>query len=213
MPKKEILIKHSTILAAIILIFWGFYRLLFKLPEEIEELLIKPLIWLLPVFYFLKKEKLGISSLGITTKNLFPAIYLSLALGVTFAIEGVIVNFIKYKGVDFSANIGNFWVALGLSAATAVSEELAFRGYLFNRVWQAFGSEWRANLLTSLVWAAVHVPISIFWWELDFAGTLGYLIITLTFGIGSAFVFARTKNVFSSIFLHVLWEWPIVLFR
>lgn len=213
MPKKEILIKHSTILAATILIFWGFYRLLFKLPEEIEELLIKPLIWLLPVFYFLKKEKLGISSLGITTKNLFPAIYLSLALGVTFAIEGVIVNFIKYKGVDFSANIGNFWVALGLSAATAVSEELAFRGYLFNRVWQAFGSEWRANLLTSLVWAAVHVPISIFWWELDFAGTLGYLIITLTFGIGSAFVFARTKNVFSSIFLHVLWEWPIVLFR
>lgn len=213
MPNKEILVKHSTILAAIILIFWGFYRLLFKLPEEVEELLIKPLIWLLPVFYFVRKEKLGLTSLGITTKNLFPAIYLSLALGVTFAIEGAIINFIKYKGVDFSANIGNFWVALGLSSVTAISEEVAFRGYFFSRVWRVVANEWKANLITSLVWAAIHIPIGIFWWELDFAGTVGYLIIILTFGMGSAFVFARTKNVFSSVLLHVLWEMPIVLFR
>jgi membrane protease YdiL (CAAX protease family) len=42
---------------------------------------------------------------------------------------------------------------------------------------------------------------------------LVYLLLTTLFGVGSAFIYARTKNVFSSIFLHVLWEWPIILFR
>lgn len=215
MPKKETAVKHITLFSAYLLVVWGFYRFLFKLPEEVEELLIKPLIWLLPVLYLIKKEKVGLSSVGITSKNLFPSIYLSLALGVFFAIEGVIVNFIKYEGVEFAANLGRnaFGAALGLSLATAISEEIAFRGYLFNRVWGVLGKEWSANLVTSFVWALIHVPIAIFWWELNLAGTIGLLILTTIFGIGSAFVFARTKNVFSSILLHILWEWPIILFR
>ena len=45
------LIKHATILVTYLLVVWGFYRFLFKMPEEVEELLIKPIIWLLPVFF------------------------------------------------------------------------------------------------------------------------------------------------------------------
>lgn len=44
MPKKEVAIKHATVLAAYLLIVWGFYRLFFELPEEIEELIIKPIV-------------------------------------------------------------------------------------------------------------------------------------------------------------------------
>ncbi|OGM21730.1 hypothetical protein A2863_04610 [Candidatus Woesebacteria bacterium RIFCSPHIGHO2_01_FULL_38_9b] len=215
MPKKEIALKNSTILATYLIIVWGFYRILFKLPEEVEELVIKPFIWLIPVFWLIHKEKVGLGSLGITFRNLFQSIYLSLSLGILFALEGLVINYVKYGGIEFSANIGMtpFWSALGLSFATAVSEEVAFRGYFFNRIWYVLGSEWRANIITSIVWALVHVPVAIFWWELNLAGTLGYLLLTTIFGIGSAFVFARTKNVASSILLHVLWEWPIILFR
>lgn len=215
MPKKELVLKNATILAAYLLIVWGFYRFLFKLPEEIEELFIKPVVWLLPVFYFLKKEGADLSSLGITGKNLFKSIYLALALGAFFVIEALIINYLKYGGLNFGANIGQkaIFESLGLSFATAFSEEISFRGYLFNRVWYALGDEWKANIVTSLVWATVHVPITIFVWKLTVSGAFVYLLLTALFGVGSAFVFARTKNVFSSIFLHVLWEWPIVLFR
>ena len=189
--------------------------MLFKLPSEVEEILIKPLLWLSPVIFFLRKEKLGLASLGITSKKLFPSIYLSLALGSIFAIEGVAVNFMKYKSTDFSANLGSnlFLMTFLLSFATAISEEITFRGYLFNRVWQILGNEWWANLTTSLVWALVHIPIAIFWWELDPFATVSYLFLITLFGIGSAFIFARTKNVVSSILLHVLWAWPVILFR
>ena len=215
MPEKEKSIRYIGIYIGYLLVVWGFYRFLFKLPEDVEELTIKPLIWLLPVLFLLKKEKKGIRSLGVTTNNLVPAIYLALTLGVIFAIEGIVVNFIKYEGIDFSANLGGnlFFTSLVVSFATAVSEEVSFRGYIFNRIWQYIGDEWKANLITSLIWALIHVPAAIFWWELSAVGVLGYLLLTTIFGIGSAFVFARTKNVFSSILLHVMWEWPIVLFR
>lgn len=215
MPKKEILIKHTTILSVYLLIIWGFYRFLFKLPEEVEELFIKPIIWLLPIIFLLRKERLGAQSIGITSKNLFSSVYLALALGIIFAIEGLIINFIKYGGIEFSANLGSlaFGSALGLSIATAISEEITFRGYLFNRVWYLVGNVWKANLLISFIWALIHIPVAVFWWKLNLAGTLGILLLITTFGIGSSFVFAKTKNISASILLHILWEWPIILFR
>jgi membrane protease YdiL (CAAX protease family) len=208
-------LKNASYLMSFLLVVWGFYRLIFKLPEEIEELFVKPIIWLLPVLYFLKKEGKGISSLGFTSKNFFPAIYYSLLLGLFFVFEALIINYLKYKNINFAANIGDkpFFMALGLSFATAFSEEITFRGYLFTRFWKSLNSEILANLITSLFWALIHVPMVVFVWKLDLSASVLYLFLTTIFGIGSAFVFARTGNIISSILLHVLWEWPLILFR
>ncbi len=218
MPKKEVAIKHALYLSVYLFFVWGIYRYLFRfsgIPEGVEELIIKPILWLVSVFYLVKKEKLGITSVGITKKNLFPSIYFALALGAFFVIEGVILNFVKYGGINFSANLGQtaFVASLGISLATAITEEITFRGYLFNRVWGALNREWTANILTSLFWGIIHIPIALFLWDLSSSGTLGLLILTTVFGMGSAFVFARTKNVTSSILLHMFWSWPIILFR
>lgn len=212
---KTAVLKHAAVLAAYLLVVWGFYRQILKLPDEIEELVVKPVLWLGPVVYLVRKEKQGLASLGITFKNLFPAIYLALGLGVLFTAEAILINFLKNGSFDFAANVGSdaIFAALGLSFATAISEEITFRGYLFNRVWLALGSELWANVTTSLVWTLVHVPTAIFVWKMNFVATLAYLFLAALFGIGSAFIFARTKNVASSILLHVLWEWPIILFR
>lgn len=217
MPKKETALKHATILSAYLLVVWGFYRHLLEYPIEIEELVIKPILWLVPIYYLVRKEKKGLSSIGITGKNFFKSIYLALALGAFFALEGALVNVFKYGGVNFSANLGEnvFLTSLGISFATAISEEVAFRGFIFNRIWHALGKnkEWTANFISSLIWALVHVPVAVFRWNLGLGPSVGMLILITIFGIGSAYIFARTKNVASSVFLHVLWEWPIILFR
>ncbi len=213
--KKETLLRNVVIYSAYLLIVWGLYRFLIQLPEEIEETVVKPIIWLIPVFVMTKREKLGLDSLGITLKNLFPSLYFSLALGSLFVIEALVVNFVKYNGLNFSANIGNqgLMFALGMSLATAVSEEIAFRGYIFSRLWSVFRNEWLANFVTTALWILIHIPIYIFVFQLGLGATIVNLLIIGLFGLGSAFVFARTKNVFSSVLLHVLWEWPIILFR
>jgi len=208
--------KKAVILSVYLLIVWGFYRFLFQLPEPIEELFIKPLVWLLPVFYLLRLERQGLDSLGVTLKNIFPAVYYALGLGAFFVIEALVINFVKYGGqFNLGANIGSlpFLTSLGLSFATAISEELTFRGYIFTRVWKFMGNEIYANLMTSIFWAMIHVPITIFVWKLDLSAALIYLLLTTIFGVGSSFVYARTKNILSPILLHVLWQWPIILFR
>lgn len=215
MNKKEKTLKNLTIYLTYLLIFWGFYRLLIKLPDEIEEIFIKPIFWLVPLLYLLKIEKEKISSLGLSFKNFFPAIYLSLGLGSIFIVEGILGNYLKYGGLNFSANLGDKLVfsAFVISFITAITEEITFRGYVYNRLFKIFGKEIPANLITTFFWTLIHVPIIIFVWKYPLFDSLVYLVLTTIFGAGSAFVYARTNNIISSILLHVLWEWPIILFR
>ncbi len=215
MTAKTTVVKHVTIYSAYLLLIWAVYRFLFKLPDQVEELVIKPVLWLVPIFWLTVKEKFPISSLGITFKNLFPSIYLSLGLGAIFVIEAVLTNYFKYGHLNFAANIGNVPIlySFGLSFATAFSEETAFRGYIFGRLWFVLKDEWAANIASSVIWTAVHIPIAFFIWKLSLPSAILYLVLTMTFGIGSAFIFGRTKNILGSILLHILWEWPIILFR
>lgn len=212
---KVTLFKNVTIYSTYLIVVWAFYRFLFRFPDEVEELIIKPLFWLLPVLYFLKKERLGLVSVGITFKNLFSSLYFSLGLGAVFIIEAVLTNYFKYGGFNFAANIGErvLLPSLGITFATAFSEETAFRGYIFNRLSQVLKNELVANLIQTTLWTAIHVPIAFFVLKMELMAGLIYLFLTALFGFGSAFIFARTKNVFGSVLLHVLWEWPIILFR
>lgn len=215
MKNKYLAIKHVTLLFTYLFILWGFYRLLFQVPDPFDEILVKPFVWLVPVFVLLKQEKRNLESIGVTFKKLFPAIYLGLALGLLFAAEGAILNYVKYKGVNFGANIGtsDLYLAIFISFITAISEEITFRGYFFGRLWEITNSEWKANLISTLCWSLIHLPIAIFDWHLSLYSVSVYFFLTFVFGFGSAFIYGRTRNIASSIVLHVLWAWPIILFR
>ncbi|NMC76621.1 MAG: CPBP family intramembrane metalloprotease [Candidatus Methanofastidiosa archaeon] len=212
---KTSIIKNVTLYVAYLILVWVFYRFLFRFPSEIEELIIKPAVWLLPIVFLLRKEKTPISSVGITFKNLFPTIYMSLGLGSVFVIEGLITNYLKYGYFNFGANIGDLplMASLGISFATAFSEETAFRGYIYGRLSSVIKTDWLANLIQTIAWVAIHVPIAFFIWKYTLIQALVYLFLTAIFGIGSAFIYGKTKNITGSILLHVLWEWPIILFR
>ena len=215
MAAKTTIIKHVTVYASYLVLIWAFYRFLFQLPDQVEELAVKPILWLIPVFWLTNKEGLKLASLGFTFKNFFSSIYLSIGLGTVFVAEGLLANFLKYGHLNFGANIGSMslMATLGLSFATAISEETAFRGYIFGRLLMTLKSETMANAIQSLLWTMVHIPIAFFVWGYTLPQGIAYLFVTALFGFGSAFIFARTKNITGSVLLHVLWEWPIILFR
>jgi membrane protease YdiL (CAAX protease family) len=215
MVAKTTIIKNVTIYSVYLILVWAFYRFLFRLPDQVEELVVKPILWLTPLIWLLKKEGFGLSSLGITSKKLFPAIYLSIGLGVIFVGEGLLTNLLKYGGLNFGANLGTapFTASLGLSFITAFSEETSFRGYIFSRLLIVLKNELNANIIQTLLWTLIHVPIAFFVWGYTLSQGIIYLLLTAIFGLGSAFIFGRTKNIAGPVLLHVLWEWPIILFR
>lgn len=215
--KSKIEFKRVTLLYVFILLIWGFYRYLFRLPEEIEEIILKPIIWLGPVLFLVWREKKGLKSIGWSLNNLFKSLYLGIGLGILFAFEGLLTHLLKYQGFSFVdlqyQTLSALLVALGVSLATAISEETAFRGYIFNRLWPLLKNEWAANLITSFGWALVHLPITFFVFHYNFEQMVTFLVLVFVFGIASAFIFARTKTIVASILLHVFWAWPIILFR
>lgn len=216
--RGELSLKHVMALFSFVFVAWGIYRYFPEiLPIWIEELVLKPLVWVLPVVWLLKKvENESWVSLGLTKKNLRLAIYWGLGLGFVFALEGLLANIFKYQGlslVSFDFGPLAFLGLVLISFVTAFAEELVFRGYIFSRLAKIFKNEWLANLASSLLFALIYLPIVVFTLSYQPLAMITYLLFVFVFGFASAFVFARTGNLVASILLHVFWSWPIILFR
>jgi len=124
--RQKLSLKHIFALFSFIFVAWSFYRYLPEiLPLWVEELILKPLVWLLPTFWLVRKvEHQPFSSLGLTRKNLFPALYWGIGLGLVFALEGLLTNIVKYKGlnlVSLGYSSGTFIGLFSLSFVTAFS--------------------------------------------------------------------------------------------
>jgi len=216
--RQKLSLKHVFALFSFIFIVWSFYRYLPQiLPLWAEELILKPLVWLLPAFWLVRKiERQPLSSLGLTKKKLFPSLYWGIGLGLVFALEGLLTNIVKYKGLNLISlgySSATFLGLLAISLVTAFTEETVFRGYLFHRLWQIWQKEWLANIVSSFLFVLIHLPIGVFVLGYNPMVMLAYLFFVFIFAFGSAFVFGRTQNLLASILLHVFWSWPIVLFR
>ena len=79
---------------AFLFIVWGLYRFLFRLPEEIEEGILKPLIWLGPLFWLVgtKENRPIFSSLGFSRKNILSSCYWGIGLGAILTFEGLLIG-------------------------------------------------------------------------------------------------------------------------
>ena len=209
--------KNAIKLFFIVFLIWGIYRALFRFPAEIEELVFKPLIWLVPTFYFLKKENAKLASIGFNSKNLLQSLYLGIGLGMIFGVIAYLTNIVKYGGDSTLSGFGfdqnSLLIALGISLVTAFSEETLFRGYLLTRFAQGLKNSGAAIVLTTTCWVMIHLPILFFVNNLGFEDIIGRSLLTAAFGFGSATIFARTQNIAAPILLSIFWSWPILLFR
>lgn len=220
MTKIKIL-KQVIGLYTFIFLVWGCYRFLFRLPSEIEELIIKPLVWLLPVFWILKGPstslRVNLTSIGWRISNLFKSLYLGIGLGIIFAVEGLIANNLKYGQLNLvkipSLTSDLLIFSLFVSLVTAVCEETVFRGFIFSRLSAVFKNEWLANIISSLGWVLIHLPIAIFVLHYLPAQIAVYLLLIFVFGFASCLVYGQTKTILASVLLNLFWAWPINLFR
>lgn len=210
--KSKSLVRQALIVFLFVFLVWGFYRSSFLLPEWLEEFVLKPLVFLLPVFFFER----NLISLGISSKNLFKSIYLGLGLGMVFAFLGLMTNYAKYGGFSLATfdlnSISLLWLML-VSLVTAVSEEILFRGFIFNQLFKAWENEMTAGTASALLFALIHLPIALFVWDYNFSMVLIHGFLSFLLGYGNAFLMARTKTVVAPIINHTLWGLAVFLFR
>lgn len=197
-----------------IVVVWFLYRYFFVQSEDLDELIIKPILWVLPIGVILYAEEAGPESLGMTNNNLRKSILYGSALGLVFFAEAFVLNYFKYGVLSINTNVGALPIVATfvISAVTSIIEEIAFRGYMLNRL-LGFYTEFKSIIINVLLWVLVHVPVALFIWHLEKPAVLIYLLLVGIYGLGAGLVFSRTRNILSVIILHILWSWPIILFK
>ncbi len=199
-----------------ILLVWSLYRYFFKLPEWADELIAKPMVFVVPVLWYVTvKEKRRLESLGLTSKRLFTGLYIGLGFGLVFALEGIAANAIKYGKLNVNpiAAFGVYgFFLLVLSLATAFSEELLNRGFLFNRIYEKTKNLPYASFISTILFVLLHVPIIVT--TLKFQGMTLVLFLATDFvlGMANSVLFYSTGSLVAPILVHLFWNMTVALY-
>lgn len=200
------------------LLLWAPYRYFFRgTPEALDEFVMKPLIFLGPMlWYVFKKEKRSWESLGVTGKKFFPSLYIGIAFGVVFALEGIISNVVKYGKLNIrpiaAVDQNGLILLFILSLATAIVEELLSRGFLFNRIYEQTKNLPKAVVVSTLCFVALHVPILVS--SLHFQGVtlVLFFLTTCVLGVANALLFVNTGSLVAPILVHLFWNMTVALY-
>lgn len=200
-----------------VLLIWSLYRYFLRLPEWVDEFIAKPLAFVAPVWWFVTRvEKRKLASLGLTGKNFFTSLYIGLGFGLVFALEGVAANAIKYGRLQINpiAAVGQYGLILilVLSLATAFSEELLSRGFLFSRILEKTKSLPYASFLSTVLFVLLHVPILVTALKLQGIVLVLFFVTDFVLGLANSLLFYNTGSLVAPILVHIFWNMTVALY-
>ncbi len=202
---------------AIILILWSFYRAAFKmnLPVWFDEFVAKPLVFLLPIYFFILKteKKSFFKAIGFTKKHFFSDALFGLGIGSLFIIVAVLVHIVKGTQLPlFQFTSDSFiWIASTIMAAT--TEQILSTGFVFKRLSADSQNIIRPLIISALLFFFLHIP-SLFGADKIAGSTLVQMMILNTImSFTTSVVYLLRKNTISPILVQALYllSLPILL--
>jgi len=204
----------------IIFLVWAFYRAYFRLPEWLDEFVLKPIVFVLPVVYIVVlREKKKLSSLGFSSKprDIMFDFFIGVFVGILFAMEGLFANYLKYGRFSFTPvsalNItGGLYPFLILNLFTSIWEEILGRGYLYQRLLSISKNQFWAASLSSFLFLLLHIPIMFTRLNLMGISFAVYPFSILLLGITNCYIFSARKSLTLPILLHTFWNMTVALY-
>ncbi len=201
---KVLTYKNLLIWWLAISVSWGIYRL-FELPEFFSEVVAKPVIWIGATCLFLgmgliPKKVLDDLKNSYSTTRPFWKIFLLPSLFI--AVYFYLINFRQVVVPDFSYTL----VATGLiiNFATAVVEEIVYRGFLYVWLLQKT-NEIVSFLVVQVLFLLAHVPI-LAMSSGTVMETVTRVVFILIMGAIHTTVFRVTKSIYASSLTHGIWN-------
>lgn len=213
--------KHQVFIVwFIIFILWAFYRANVVMAEWVDELLVKPLVFVLPVLYVvLIREKKKLKELGLAprAKDFFVDLYIGVAIGILFALEGLLVNYLKYGKFSFTPILaakitGGIGLFILINLITSLWEEILARGYLYKRLHQISQNQFGAAIISSFLFLLLHIPILFTRLHLTGTSLIVYPVSILLLGITNSYIFSLRGSLTLPILIHTFWNMTVALY-
>lgn len=205
----------------VVLVLWAAYRFLFKLPEWVDELLIKPLVFvLLPIGLIRSGTVPGFARYQSVPgfenkKSVFEDIVIGAAVGFVFAFTALIANKLKHGAFLFAPVLplvgSGIFLYLILSLATSISEEILGRGFLFNlfkKKWSVF----LAAVFSSLLFLTLHLPIVFIGLHLTGITLAIFLTSIFLLSMVNCYLYENRGSLVLPILVHIFWNMTIALY-
>ena len=169
------------------LVVWGSFRYFVHLPEVIEELWFKPVIWLVPLFWWQLSMNDRVKMFG--KRGIASCLW-----GVFFgAMYFVLVRRFSSIGLRGEENLR------GIVLATAITEELAFSGFVAGYLEKIQKGKWVNLLIVGLMVAMIRMPILLFVYKLGMLELFGVFLFSGASGIINAWIRVETGSVAGSV--------------
>lgn len=199
------------------LLIWTLYRYFLKLPERADELIFKPIIFVLPVLWYVaRRERRPFATIGLTWKRFLYSIALGFGIGAIFIFEGIAANRMKYGSLVLRPTLDlsfySIFFFLLITFATAFSEELLCRGFYVSRFFEQTKRIWSSIIIPTALFMAFHVPILVT--SLHFRGMtlVIFFLTTCIIGITNSVLFLATRSIVAPILVHIMWNITVFLY-
>ncbi|MCL4374681.1 CPBP family intramembrane metalloprotease [Patescibacteria group bacterium] len=217
MMKKPVSPMQKTLnFWAIILIVWSIYRANFHLPEAVDELIVKPAIFILPVYFFITRweKRPFFAGIGLNFSSIKKDALVGFGAGGLFFLVGILANYFKHQRqiVLPSFHLAPALASLVLATATSVSEEVLSRGFVLKRLYQESKNVFSASFLASVLFFFLHVPILFTSLRIS-GGTILFIMATdIVFSLFVSFTYLERKSLLPAILIHALYNLSFVFF-
>lgn len=220
MQKKSVATKFLIVTGVIFFIIWAIYDF-FIYPTTLKlfpvvtcvliKNLFKILIWVIIPFYLLKKKY--DLSVHVSSKSMFSVKFhwkeLFLTL-ICFFMYNVILAWLTSGTLKIGNNF-TFPIFLNSVLFVGITEEMMFRGWFLNTFLEKM-SQWKAILLSSILFLIVHFPSWImkgFFFTTSFPiSAISVILLSVIFSIS----FIKNNTLIAPIVLHMFWNFFQIVF-
>jgi len=218
MKEKTTPLQKALNLWAVILIVWSFYRSYLKLPVWFDELVAKPLIFVLPVFYYVKKvDKKKIKEyffLKFGIKEIFNDILYSLGVGLIFFLTAIAASYYRFGKIVFFGKLPtlpNLLSIVVIALATGITEEILSRGFVLKKLYEDSKNALSSTFFSSLLFFFLHVPILFNNPKVNGNMLLIFMVTDMLLSMVNGLIFIQRKSLVVPILIHAFYNIVLAL--
>ena len=212
-------LQKSLNVWAIILILWSIYRANFgtSLPVWLDEFLIKPVFFILPVFWYIKKieKKSFFHEVDLHKKTVISDLLWGVGLGVAFFAVGYIGIMLK-QGFS-SAQLSKLFqpqtlIVFIIAFATSVSEEILSRGFVLKRLFEESKNALKSIALSSLLFFFLHIPILFTSQHMTGTVILQVMMTDIALSVVVSVLYLQRRSLLLPIIIHAFYTFSLTFF-
>lgn len=203
---------------AIILIVWAFYRSYLKMPVWFDEFVAKPIVFVLPVFYYITKvDKKDIFEYFFFKTKFAEVIrdfFYSLGFGALFLFTSMAASYFRNGKFVFMGKLPSaqdFSYIVIIALATGVTEEILSRGFVLRKLYEESRNVLSSTFFASVLFFFLHVPILFTNAKITGNMLLVFMITDLLLSMVNGLIFLQRRSLLVPIFIHAFYNIIVAL--